>query len=615
MGKKSCPREIELLAPAKDADVAIAAINCGADAVYMGAHKFGARSLAGNCIADLARVADYAHKFNAKLYATVNTILYDSELKDVERLIRELYRIGADALIVQDMSILRMDIPPIALHSSTQCDLRTPEKARFLSEVGFSQLVMARELSLDEIQAIHRSTNAKLEAFAYGALCVSYSGRCQISEAMLGRSANRGECAQVCRMNFDLIDDCGKAIIRNKHLLSLKDLNQSDRLAEMLHAGVSSFKIEGRLKDANYVKNAVAYFRKKLDGIVANNSELYCRSSKGVSMTNFQPAPEKCFNRTFTHYFLDNRNPQNGFQMASMLTPKSQGEYIGKLKYKNNKFLTIDTKMQLSNGDGLSYYDGKEFSGFRVNRIEKGRISTLSDVFIPDKAEIYRTYNKQYDDELKHAINERKIAVDFVLRNVGNTLVLDANDERGNQVTATLVAEQLSESNTNQKQRQTETLGKLGNTIYSLNNCEILTKAFVPLSMLSELRRNALDLLDGAQTIGYRSELRGTENASFPYVSERLVSADNVANHLSKQFYEQHGVKNFEPAIEVDKTSPRKQLPLMHTRYCIRRELGACRKTANAKQLPERIFLRTGKTTLRVECDCAHCEMKIYLKD
>lgn len=616
MSKQSSPREIELLAPAKDADVAIAAINCGADAVYMGASKFGARSSAGNSVADLQRVADYAHRFDVKLYATVNTILYDSELKDVERLIRELYHIGVDALIVQDMSILRMDIPPIALHSSTQCDLRTPEKARFLSEVGFSQLVMARELTLDEIQAIHNATDARLEAFVYGALCVSYSGRCQISEAMLGRSANRGECAQVCRMNFDLIDEYGKPIVHNRHLLSLRDLNQSDRLADMLHAGVSSFKIEGRLKDVNYVKNSVAYFRNKIDDIIATNSNIYCRSSKGTSSPNFQPALDKCFNRTYTQYFLDKRNPHSGFEMASTLTPKSQGEYIGKLKYKNGKQLVIDTKIPLYNGDGLSFYDGKEFTGFRVNRVEKGRISILSDVYIPDRAAIYRTYNKMHDDEIKRAVNERKIAVNMVLRQIDNCLVLDAIDERGNQVTATLdAAEALSESKTSQVQRQVETLGKLGNTIYRLNNCEIHTHAFIPLSLLAELRRKTVELLDEAQTINYRSELRRYENISFPYVSEQLQSADNVANRLSKQFYEQHGVNKFEYAIEVDKSSSNMLLPLMHTRYCIRRELGACRKSSNANRIPEKIYLRTGKTTLRVECDCSRCEMKIYMKE
>lgn len=616
MSKKSSPREIELLAPAKDAEVAIAAINCGADAVYMGANKFGARSAAGNSIADLKRVADYAHKFNARLYATVNTILYDSELKDVERLIGDLYRIGVDALIVQDMSILRMDIPPIALHSSTQCDLRTPEKARFLSEVGFSQLVMARELTLSEIQAIHNATDAKLEAFVYGALCVSYSGRCQISEAMLGRSANRGECAQVCRMNFDLIDEFGKPIVKNRHLLSLRDLNQSDRLVEMIQAGVSSFKIEGRLKDASYVKNAVAYFRNKIDKIIATNSELYCRSSNGTSSSNFNPALEKCFNRTYTHYFLDTRNPKNGYEMASTLTPKSQGEYIGKLKYKNNRQLAIDTKTPLNNGDGLSFYDGKEFTGFRVNRVEKGRISILSDVYIPDRAAIYRTYNKMHDDEIRRAVNERKIAVNMVLRQTDNCLALDAIDERGNQVTASIdLAESLSESKTSQVQRQVETLGKLGNTIYKQNSCEILTSAFIPLSMLAELRRKTIELLDEAQIINYRSELRRHENITFPYVSEQLLSADNVANQLSKQFYEQHGVKHFEYAIEVNKRSAQEPQPLMHTRYCIRRELGACRKSSNAKNIPEKIYLRTGKTTLRVECNCSRCEMKIYMND
>ena len=612
--KKSKIREIELLAPAKDATIAIDAINYGADAVYMGAQKFGARSQAGNTIDEMAKVADYAHRFNAKLYATVNTIVYDSELKEVEKTINKLYRAGVDALIVQDMSILRMDIPPIALHSSTQCDLRTPEKARFLSDVGFSQLVMARELTLEEISRIHNATDAKLEAFVYGALCVSYSGRCQISEAMMHRSANRGECAQVCRMSYDLLDENKNVLIENKHLLSLKDLNQSGRLQKMIEAGVSSFKIEGRLKDSNYVRNSVAYFRRELDEILALCSDKYVRSSNGVSNCDFSPALEKCFNRTFTHYFLDERKPANGVLMASMKTPKSQGEYLGRLLYKNHKNLRIDTKKVISNGDGLSFYNGSEFAGFRVNKCQRGVITTLQDVFIPNNAEIFRTYDKAYDDAINASRTTRKIRVDFTLRDVNDSLVLDVKDERGNEVTTSIDVETLNEAKSDQRARQAEAFGKLGDTIYSLNNCEILTRKFVPASVLNGLRRQAIELLDETQAISYRSELRKKEIREALCYTDCLESADNVANRRSKDFYRSHGVKHFAPAIELREGKDISELPLMHIRYCLRRELGACKMSAGKSKLPDKLFLRTGNNILRVETDCKNCEMKLYLE-
>ncbi len=610
--KKSALHTVELLAPAKDAQTAIDAINYGADAVYMGPQRFGARASAGNSVDDMRIVADYAHKFNAKLYATVNTILYDSELKEAERLITDLYRVGVDAIIVQDMSILRLDLPPIALHSSTQCDLRTLEKARFLSSLGFSQLVMARELSFEEIKAIHNATQAKLEAFIYGALCVSYSGRCQVSEALFGRSANRGECAQVCRMAFDLVDEKDCILQQNKHLLSLKDLNQTDNLLGLIESGVSSFKIEGRLKDANYVKNSVAHFRQRIDEIIANNSTLYARSSKGVSTYDFEPSPEKCFNRSYTHYFLTDRQPKNGQSMASLITPKSLGEPIGTVISNRNNQVKINTKSTINNGDGLSYFNGNEFTGFRANKVEGGIVYANSKQTIQPGTLIYRTHDKMHSDALEKSQTTRKIRINSTLRSVLNTLVLDVTDERGNSVTATMELESLSAAQKDQRMRQIETLSKLGNTIYQMEDCVIDTNVFVPASALTQLRREATDLLDSVQLITYQPELRLKENLNSVCDKELLYSADNVANEIALKLYEDHGAKIVEKAIEVKKNNSKEQL-VMHTRYCIRRELNACKKSDNAKALPDNIFLRTGKNKLRVECDCKNCEMKLYL--
>ena len=604
-------RQIELLAPAKDAATAIDAINFGADAVYMGANRFGARALAGNDVSDLARVADYAHKFNAKLYATVNTIIYDDELRDVEHLITDLYNAGVDALIVQDMSILRLDIPPIELHSSTQCDLRTPEKAQFLSSLGFSQLVMARELSLDEIDAIHKATDAKLEAFIYGALCVSYSGRCQLSYATKGRSSNRGECSQLCRMPYDLVDQYGNELVKGRHLLSLRDLNQSGHLLEMMDSGVSSFKIEGRLKDSNYVRNSVAYFRREIDSILEANADRYVRSSCGTSVCDFVPALERCFNRSYTNYFLTERNHKNGFKMASLITPKSLGEKIGTVNQCRGIRLSIDTNRTINNGDGLSYFNGENFDGFRVNKVENGIIFANAPLNLQQGTVIYRTYDKQHDDSINKSKTERKIEIKATLRVAGNSLVLDLTDERGNSISCITDTEGLEKSKSDQKVRQRETLAKLGNTIYTLGECEILTDAFIPASVLSQLRRDAIELLDKAQNITYRQELRKSEDKSSPCFTKELVSADNVANSLAESLYADHGASVKEYAIEVAKTIP--EQPLMHTRYCIRRELGACKKSGSAKALPDKIFLRSGKTLLAVNCDCSRCEMFITL--
>lgn len=598
-----------MLAPARDADIAITAIDHGADAVYMGASHHGARAEATNSLADVARACDHAHRYGARIYATVNTLVYDNELKDVERLVHDLYGIGVDALIVQDLGLLRLDLPPIALHASTQCDLRTPYKARFLEALGFSQLVMARELTLDEIAAIRQATTVPLEAFVHGALCVSYSGRCAISQVLKGRSANRGECAQLCRLPYDLIDGKGRVIIQGKHLLSLRDMAQHDRLEAMVDVGVSSFKIEGRLKDVVYVKNVVAYYRRELDKVINAHPDRYCRASFGTVQLMFDPAIEKSFNRGFTHYFLDRRRPADGAGMASIDTPKSQGEYLGKVTRCSGNTLTIDTRAPMANGDGLSFTDASGlFSGVRVNRaLGRGSVLLREHVDIPRGTPIYRTADKAFNDMLAKPSASRTIAVDAALAYTAGQLSLTLSDERGNQVTHAVDGD-LQLADKPQGERQKAELGKLGGTIYRLNDAQVLDALFVPASLLARLRRESIEMLDRSHRITRTIDRRRPEDLTFSCPFTSLSPADNVSNRLADRLYRDHGVTDIIPALEAG-TEASTATPLMHTRYCIRRQLGACLNGKNAAALPRDLFLKTGTTLLKVTCDCTACEM------
>lgn len=603
------PRQIELLAPARDAAIALEAIEHGADAVYMGASRFGARMAAGNTVADIARVCEAAHRFNARVYVTVNTIVHDSELRAVEQLVRELYDAQVDALIVQDMALLRLDLPPIALHASTQCDIRTVEKARFLEAVGFSQLVLARELTLAEIGAIHDAVAVPLEGFVHGALCVSYSGRCQVSQLVKNRSANRGECAQLCRLPYDLVDGEGRVWQHAKHLLSLRDLNQGARLDQMLAAGVSSFKIEGRLKEMGYVKNVVAHYRQLIDEAIARSAGRYVRLSTGASDYTFTPDVAKSFNRSFTHYFLDERRPSRG-NMASLDTPKSLGEPLGPVTRVNGNRLTIATTAQLANGDGLSYFapDG-QYEGMRVNRVEgceaimRERVRALAGTMV------YRTTDKVMDDLLSRRSAQRTIAVDALLKTEPQGLSLTLTDERGHTVTVSEQDVDVQPARTPQSERQRSELAKLGGTIYRLREATVLEGLFIPSSSLAALRRQGVARLDACHSAAYRREARRPEDKTARYPSTALVSADNVVNQVAERFYREHGVHTIVPAVEAGGEVTH----AMHTRYCLRRELGACLRTPQGSRLPQELFLRSAGITMQVHCDCSHCEMHLEL--
>ena len=600
MADKSLP--LELLAPAKNADIAIQAILCGADAIYMGASSHGARRAAANSIDDMRRVVDFAHQYNAKVYATVNTIIYDSELREVEKLISDLYRIGVDALIIQDMGILRMDIPPIELHASTQCDIRDVEKARFLSEVGFSRLVLARELSLAEISAIHAAVPSSLEAFIHGALCVSYSGDCRASFMNNGRSANRGECAQICRLPYDLVDSRGNVLKRESHLLSLRDLNRSNSIADMAEAGVSSFKIEGRLKDEAYVKNTVAAYSRILDRLVEDSDGKYVRQSIGRSRPGFNPSLDKTFNRGYTPYFLSGKAPSKG--LASFGSPKAIGVKIGKVLSCTPKIITAELSASLANGDGLGYFnkDGI-FTGFRLNRVDGSKLYPASPQAIPAGTVLYRNRDKEFDDVIAAAQPVRTIDENMVLRLVyDNRICLELSDNDGNAVTVTTTLERIDPAVTPQESPRRRILDKLGGTIYHAGKIiDLVGNYFIPASVLAQLRRDGVEKLDMARRINYKFGYRLPENmdVAFPK-GDVLTIHDNVANRLAQEFYKSHGVTKVMPAVEVER--PSGEIPVMTTRYCLR------------KELPSDLYLVSGSVRMRVEFDCKNCRMNLYHK-
>lgn len=586
-------RKLELLAPAADKHIAIQAILHGADAVYMGGPSHGARKKASNSLEDISEVVRFAHQFRARVYVTVNTIIFENELKTVEKLIKNLYRIGVDALIVQDMSILRMDIPPIQLHASTQCDIRTPEKAYFLQEVGFSQLVLARELSFEEIKEIHEAVNVPLEFFVHGALCVSYSGRCGASQLSFGRSANRGECAQMCRLPYTLRNRRGEVLAKDKYLLSLKDFNMSEQIEQLIDAGVSSFKIEGRLKDVGYVKNVTAAYRSIIDGIIEKNPDKFKRSSYGKSEISFIPNLSKSFNRGFTSYF-SNRQPESG--LASLNTPKSMGEIIHNIN-------------DLNNGDGISFFNSKgEYEGVAVNGVKNGTIIGSRTFKLPPNAVIHRTFDNKWTNELNKETAVRKIELNIEIDEKGVTAI----DERGLSVRVALEADKMK---ADKPMEIRPIFAKLGNTIYKLktftNNLNIDT--FIPASQLTKVRRALISELDKCNESTFPFNYREQES-DVSYPCKIMDPRDNVSNSLAEKFYHDHGVIEIMPPFEIKRQTSDEEV--MTTRYCIRRELGCCLKKPQNKSLNNKKFIAplsisSGKRNFRLEFDCKRCEMKV----
>lgn len=619
-------RKLELLAPAKDLKCGIAAIDCGADAVYIGAARFGARQAVGNSIDDINELCEYAHKFGCKVYVTVNTIIYDNELEDTQKLLNELGRIGVDAILVQDMGITKLQLPQnVALHASTQTDNRSAEKVEWLARHNFDRVVLARELSLEEIRNIHRRVpQTELEVFVHGALCVSYSGVCYASEYCFGRSANRGACAQFCRMKFDLTDKDGNEIINQAHLLSLKDMCRIDSLEQLADAGVTSFKIEGRLKDINYVRNVTAAYNKQLNEIILRRGSEYERASSGVCDIRFTPNLNKTFNRGFTDYFLNGRTSD----LASFYTPKAMGEYVGKVKEIRGNSFNVAGTTSFANGDGLCFINSNnELEGFRINRAEGNRLFPLRmPRGLRKGIALYRNSDQLFEKELNGDNVQRKLGIRINIKASAEGLHLEAKtcDEKLHiNLQKDISLEKAQKSQVDNIKRQ---ISKFGNTIFTVEDVIVEPTDFpwfIPNSILAEIRRQATDELMGrlsemsdnqkdTKTKDQAQQLPDNGKVSFHSISSyQHPYMYNIANRLAHSFYEQEGMSDITPAFEIRKPSS----PLvMQCRYCLRHELGQCKKSHKQSGLlkePLHLRLADGRT-FRLEFDCKKCQMNIY---
>jgi collagenase-like PrtC family protease len=603
---------LELLAPAKNAEFGIEAINHGADAVYIGGPAFGARASAGNTIADIEKLAAHAHRYNARVLVALNTILKDEELEEARRIVHQVYDAGADALIVQDMGLLELDLPPIALHASTQTDNPSLEKVRFLEQVGFSQIVLARELSLPQIREIAAGTTATLEFFIHGALCVSYSGQCYISHAHTGRSANRGECSQACRLPYDLTDQDGQVVAKNSHLLSMKDNDQSANIKALVEAGISSFKIEGRLKDLSYVKNITAHYRQLLDGIIEGKPDCR-RAASGRCTFFFTPRPEKTFNRGSTDYFVNERKTDIG----AFDSPKFVGEPIGKVTRIARDHFEVETSETLHNGDGLSYYDGEqELVGLRINRAEGSRLFPGEmPAGLTVGTAIYRNRDQEFERALEKKSAERKISVRMALAETAEGFALTVTDEDGISATAALPHAKEPAGNPGKALcTLRENLGKLGNTLFDAERIELFISLpwFLPASILNGLRREAIERLDAARQAAYRRPPRWPEaEPPAPYPVSELTYLGNVYNQKARAFYTRHGVSLIEDAYEANREKG--SVSLMITKHCLRYSFNLCWKQVKGIR-PEPMTLVRGGEKLTLRFDCKRCEMHVIGK-
>lgn len=613
-------RELELLAPAKDINCGKAAIDSGADAVYIGASRFGARQSAGNSIGDIAELCRYAHQYGCKVYVTINTIIYDNELEETQQMLDSLGKAGIDAILAQDMSINKLRLPSgISLHASTQTDNRSIEKVKWLSEHGFERAVLARELTLDEIKEIHKAApRTELEAFVHGALCVSYSGICYASEHCFQRSANRGACAQFCRMKFDLLDGNNNIIANGIHPLSLKDMCRINELEKLADAGVTSFKIEGRLKDINYVRNVTAAYSQKLNSIISQRSNEYRRASLGVSTTSYEPNLKKTFNRGFTKYFLDGRTAN----LASFYTPKAIGEYVGKVKEIRGNSFNVAGTATFANGDGICFINSNnELEGFRINKAAGNRLFPLKMPHaLKNGMALYRNSDQNFEKLLNNNSSCRRIHIN----------ITTITKKSGIKATATIIGTDINASVErhmqleNARMPQTENikrqLTKFGTSIFKVENIAIKPEEqnlFVPNSILSALRQELTEKLQNKISLFVAERRRARGKAIEPDNLDKANLPDypmpymyNIANHLAKAFYEEEGMNNITPAYELAKV----QNPIiMQCRYCLRFEMGQCKKKNPHGELKEPLRIKLGDgRSFRLEFDCRLCQMNIY---
>lgn len=606
IGDKRAP--LELLSPARDEACGVAAIGCGADAVYIGGPAFSARSQASNSLADIEKLASYAHRYNARVYVALNTLIFDDELEVARKLALGIEEAGADALIVQDMALAEFGLS-IPLHASTQCDNRTPEKVAFLEKCGFSQVVLARELTIPEIAAIASATEIRLECFVHGALCVSYSGQCHLSREMTGRSANRGNCGQPCRLPSGLFDPATGAKLGVGHLLSLKDMNRSGYLGELADAGVSSFKIEGRLKDLSYVRNVTAHYRRELDAVIEGRPG-YRRASSGRSFIAFRPDPAKSFNRGFTPYLLD----RDKAGIESFDTPKWLGEEIGRVRRADAERVEIVGEAELANGDGLAWFsETGELKGLRVNRAE-GRLAYPAKPF--DRPQIgatfYRNCDAAFERTLATAEAVRKIGADLTFSETPGGFALHLADEGGFTAQASIDSEKTEARDPDGYAEAIEKqLVKLGGTLFTAGKVEVSLPRpfFIRPSSLNALRREAVEKLLDARLAGYVREARTPEETPpAPFPSLPPGSCLNATNRLAVGFYRRHGVEVDEPAWEQGGGG---RIPLMTAKHCLRRSFKLCRKTKGAANAPP-LLLKIGPRSYDLEFDCGKCEMRLY---
>ncbi len=608
------PRAIELLAPAKNLECGMAAIDYGADAVYIGASSFGARVAAGNTLDDIKQLCTYAHQFDAKVYVTVNTIVYEKEVDQARTLIRQIADAGADAVLIQDMGLVETvkACPTLEMHASTQTDNRSIEKVAWLQAQGFDRVVLARELSLEQIRQIHQALpDTELEVFVHGALCVSYSGACYASQHCFNRSANRGECAQFCRLSFDLTDSEGRMIEHDRHLLSLKDLCQIDELENIIEAGATSLKIEGRLKDITYVKNVVAAYSQQLDTIIKRNPGKYRRQSYGHTTYAFTPNLKKTFNRGFTHYFLHGRKPD----IASFDTPKALGEFVGTVKEIRGNMFSVSGTVPFANGDGLCFINKeRKLEGFRVNRVNNNFIYPLN---LPSSLRrgmaLYRNNDQEFERILSRKAAERKIGVTFTLNYNNGNLCLTAEDEGGRHAECQISIE-YQKAKTPQEENIRRQLGKLGNTIFEIQDISIdkqLSDIFIPSSRLADMRRNVVESLSGTSFIPKTKSKTVTPALDIEKQSAKELHLANVSNNSAKAYYESVGVHD---AIEAYETSSSQKTPLMTCRHCLRFALGHCIKHGGTRPTwhePLFLSLPDGQR-FNIRFDCKNCQMEIY---
>ena len=597
--------KIELLAPAKDLQAGIAAVKCGADAVYIGAQRFSAREAAGNSIVDIEKLINFAHPYYAKVYAAVNTILNDRELIEAEKLIHQLYEKGVDGLIIQDVGLLELDLPPIPLIASTQMDNSTVDKVKFLEDIGFSRVILARELTLKQILEIRRATSIELEFFVHGALCVGTSGQCYMSYAMGGRSGNRGQCAQPCRKLYSLKNKNGETICDDRYLLSLKDLNLSQYLAELIDAGISAFKIEGRLKNADYVANITGFYRQKLDEILAAKN--LRKASSGIVQLNFTPDLSKSFNRGFTDYGINGRRGKIG----SIDTPKSIGEMIGKVQKVGRDYFEVTSEAQLHNADGICFFDDdNNLQGTVINRVEGRKVYPQKMNGITAGMLIYRNYDHSFHKLIQKTPAHRKIALMMRLYETADGIALEGTDEDGNCATVPKVCEKrIAQKTEAAKQSISAQLTKLGNTIFECNDFrnELGEIYFFPVSELNELRRNLVDAILKERLKNRPVCKGGIEKNNVPYTETCLDYTGNVFNEKAKEFYQRHGVKEISPAAETGIDFAGKRV--MKTKHCIRRQLDLCTSDAAAEEL---ILIDEDGHRFELRFRCADCGMEIY---